>query len=68
MNTNDLNKLLEEYGKKTKQEIDLIKPMNEQTNFTEQLSEKEKDKFYKKQKGIAKKEIAKQQISPEEEQ
>ena len=66
MNTEDINKLLKEYGERTKQKINIIKSINNHTGFTGQLTEEEKNKFYKKQEEIAKKEIAKQQIPPEE--
>jgi len=66
MNTEDINKMLKEYGERTKQKINLIKPIDSPEGLSGEIKKEVKDKFYKKQEERAKKEEAKQPTLPEE--
>ena len=66
MNTPDeINKLLKEYAKRTKQKISLIKDTNNQSEFSGRMTEEERKKFYDQQTEIYKKHKEKEEPPPE---
>lgn len=63
--TEEINKLLEEYAKRTKQKIDPIKDTNNQSEFSGRMTEEERKKFYDQQTEIYKKHKEKEEPPPE---